>query len=215
MYIRTFGWTAGQIGFIFGLIVIILLSLSVHEFAHAAVANLFGDPTAKLEGRLSLNPIKHWDGVGTTLLVVLIGIRALGFVGLPIFGWGKPVPVNEDNFDNPRLHGIQTALAGPMSNFVLAILLSLVLRSFDLSQIITTILLTAVYLNIFLMFFNLLPIPPLDGSRLLRLFISDRTYYSLASSPLFLFGAIFLVLFVFADYIVFASTYLTKVLIGG
>lgn len=196
------------------LIVIILISLSVHEFAHAAVANLFGDPTAKLEGRLSLNPLKHWDSIGTTLLVVLLGFRALGLTGLPVFGWGKPVPVNEDNFDNPRLNGIQTALAGPMSNFILALLLAVILKFVDPGQIIGSIILTAIYLNIFLMFFNLLPIPPLDGSRLLRLFISDRAYYSIASNPLFLFGAIFLLIFVLADYIVIASTYLTSVIVG-
>ena len=139
----------------------------------------------------------------------------LGLTGVPVFGWGKPVPVNEDNFDNPRLHGIQTALAGPMSNFILAILISLILRTVELSPILNSILLTAVYLNLFLMFFNLLPIPPLDGSRLLRLFISDRAYYTLASSPVFLFGAIFIVLFVLADYLVTASGYLTKLLIGS
>ena len=197
------------------LIAIILVSLSIHEFAHAFTANLFGDPTAKNEGRMTLNPFKHWDTVGTTLLVGLLALRALGLSGLPAFGWGKPVPVNEVNFENPRLHGIQTALAGPMSNFFLAMILALVVRVVHLPEIIGTAFILAIYVNIFLMFFNLLPIPPLDGSRVLRLFMSEQMYYNLASNPIFLIGGIFVVLYLLADLLVQATSYLTKVLIGG
>lgn len=197
------------------LIVIIIGSLSVHEFAHALTASLFGDPTAKNEGRLTLNPFKHWDPVGTTLLVTMLGLRALGLNGLLAFGWGKPVPVNEGNFDNPRLHGIQTALAGPMSNFLLAVLLALLIRLVDWPEVVDAVLRLAVSVNLFLMFFNLLPIPPLDGSRVLRLFMSESAYYSLASSPLFLLGALFVILFYLSGYLVQATGYLTVLLIGG
>ncbi len=197
------------------LIVIILFSLSIHEFAHAFTANLFGDPTAKNEGRMSLNPLKHWDTVGTTLLVGLLALRALGMTGLPAFGWGKPVPVNEGNFENPRLHGIQTALAGPMSNFFLAMILALIVRVVHLPELISTAFILAIYVNIFLMFFNLLPIPPLDGSRVLRLFMSEQAYYRLAGNPVFLISGIFLVLYLLADLLVQATTYLTTLLIGG
>lgn len=196
------------------LIVIILFSLSIHEFAHAWVANLFGDPTAKNEGRMTLNPLAHWDTIGTTLLVGLLALRALGLTGLPAFGWGKPVPVNEGNFDNPRLHGIQTALAGPMSNFFLAMFLALIVRVVHLPELLSTALILAIYVNIFLMFFNLLPIPPLDGSRVLRLFMSERQYYMLASNPVFLIGGIFLVLYLLADLLVQATAYLTRLLVG-
>ncbi|MEK7535289.1 MAG: site-2 protease family protein [Patescibacteria group bacterium] len=199
----------------FLIIVIILMSLSVHEFAHAFTANLFGDPTAKNEGRMTLNPFKHWDTVGTTLLVGLLALRALGLSSVPAFGWGKPVPVNEGNFENPRLHGIQTALAGPMSNFILAMILALIVRVVNLPELVGTALILAVYVNIFLMFFNLLPIPPLDGSRILRLFMSEQAYYGLASNPLFLIGGIFVVLYLLADLLVQATTYLTTLLIGG
>lgn len=197
-----------------GVILLVLMSLTVHEFAHALVANLFGDPTAKMDGRMSLNPLRHWDPVGTTLLVGLLVLRMFG-LNLPVFGWGKPVPVDERNFDNPRLYGIQTALAGPMSNFILAILFALLYRFVALPSELAVIIFLGIYLNIFLMFFNLLPIPPLDGSRLLRLFLPEQTYFALASNPLLFFGIFFLVIFFLLDYLVFASNQLTALLIGG
>lgn len=198
------------------LLIIIVGSLSVHEFAHAFTANLFGDPTAKHEGRLTLNPLAHWDRVGTTLLAVLIMVRAL-LPQLPVavFGWGKPVPVNEDNFDNPRFHGLQTALAGPMSNFLLAALLAVIVRYLTLPAMVEAVLGLAVYLNLFLMFFNLIPVPPLDGSRILRLFISQQTYWSLATNPLWFLALFFIVIYFFLDLISAISANLAGWLLGG
>ena len=184
------GMQIQDLGVSLGLIVVILISLSVHEYAHALVANIFGDPTAKLEGRQTINPIAHWDPIGTTLLVGLIFLRAFG-LAVPVFGWGKPVPVNEDNFDNPRIHGLQVALAGPFSNFLLAIACAFVASAVGPVAFWGELLVSAVYLNIFLMFFNLIPVPPLDGSRILRLFISDQAYFSLSSNPLVFFLLIF------------------------
>lgn len=198
----------------FFIIFIVLFSLTVHEFAHAFVANLFGDPTAKLEGRLSLNPLKHWDPIGTTLLVALLLMRMIG-ISVPVFGWGKPVPVDERNFDNPKMYGLQTALAGPMSNFVVAVLLAICIRFLPLTEVISSLLEIAVYLNVFLMFFNLLPIPPLDGSRILRLFLPEQTYFALSNNPFLFFGIFFLVLYYLLDYLVIYSQQLTLVLIGG
>lgn len=205
---------AGELVFALILIAIILISLSVHEFAHAYVANLFGDTTAKHEGRMTLNPLAHWDPIGTTLLVGLILLRTLGLSGLPVFGWGKPVPVNESNFDRPLSYGIQTAMAGPMSNFILAIIFALVIRNLNLPAVFESVLVTAVFLNLFLMFFNLMPIPPLDGSRLLRLFMSEHSYYQLASNPLFLMGGLFLVIYLLAGLLVPATARLTELLVG-
>jgi Zn-dependent protease len=195
------------------LLVLILASLSVHEFAHAFVANLFGDSTARLEGRMSLNPLRHWDPVGTSLLVGLLLLRMVG-LPLPVFGWGKPVPVNERNFENPKIHGLQTALAGPMSNFILAVALALVARYLTLSTTLSGILVLGIYLNIFLMFFNLIPVPPLDGSRILRLFISEEAYYSISNNPMIFFAIFFFILYFLLDYIIIFSQQLTSYLIG-
>lgn len=195
-------------------IVILLVSLSIHEAAHAAIAHLYGDSTAKDDGRLSLNPIKHWDPLGTTLLVGLILVNALG-LRVPVIGWGKPVPVNEDNFNSPRWDGLQTAIAGPLSNAALAGGLALAVRQFDPSSFWADTLSLAVYINVFLMFFNLLPIPPLDGSRILRLFMSDQLYLTLASNPIIFYLVLFVTLYYFVGPLQQASVQLSRFLLGG
>lgn len=138
------------LGFILGL----LIAITVHEFMHAYVANYLGDPTARSEGRLSLNPAKHLDPFGT-LLLLLVG-----------FGWGKPVPVNPSNFKNPRLGELLTSLSGPLSNFVMAFIFALLLRFLPESSLIPLFGII-IYINLILCAFNLLPIPPLDGSKIL------------------------------------------------
>lgn len=136
--------------------VALLLAITVHEFSHAWVANYLGDSTPKKAGRVTLNPFAHLDPLGTLMLLL---VR---------FGWGKPVPINPNNFKNPRLGSALTGVAGPISNFLLANLLALI---FKLSAVggteIGTFLLLAIYMNLVLMVFNLLPIPPLDGSKFL------------------------------------------------
>lgn len=194
-------------------VLILLVSLSFHEFAHAFAANLFGDPTAKLEGRLSLNPLRHWDTVGTTLLVILVTLNSFG-IRLPIFGWGKPVPIDERNFDNPRLYGVQVSLAGPMSNLLLASVLAAVNHFFALPAVVEQVIGLAVYVNVFLMFFNMLPVPPLDGSRLLRLFLPEDVYLALATNTVFFFIFIFVTIFFLLDYVMIFSTQLTAFLLS-
>jgi len=140
----------------------LLISLSIHEFSHAWVADYLGDPTARLQGRLTLNPKAHIDIFGMIFLL-LFG-----------FGWGKPVPVDAFNLKNPRKDTLWISLAGPTSNFILAILLSIVLRLFILFKlqfIFTISLVVIVFLirmNIVLGIFNLLPISPLDGFKVVE-----------------------------------------------
>ena len=143
------------------LVAALLIAVTLHEFMHAWTANYFGDPTAKHMGRISLNPVRHLDMFGT-LAILLIGI-----------GWGKPVQVNENNFKNPRLGSAVTSLAGPMTNLVVAILFSIPVL-FGVVQIDSLPYLfffLIVRINVLLMILNMLPIPPLDGSKVLYYFL--------------------------------------------
>lgn len=137
----------------FAWFVALLVAISVHEFSHALAAFKLGDPTAEYEGRLTLNPLAHLDPIGTLMIL---------FVG---FGWGKPVPVNPLNFDNPRRDHALVALSGPLSNFAAALILSSLLK-LPLGAgglLLEVFLLPTIILNISLGVFNLLPILPLDG----------------------------------------------------
>lgn len=155
-------------------IVILLLSIIVHEISHGFAALKFGDPTARMRGRLTLNPIPHIDIVGTIVLpIMLILVRS------PVlFGWAKPVPVNPFNFKNPRRDMMLTSLAGPLSNFALAIIFSLLYRIFFLfsgkGNIPIQVFEYGAAINILLFCFNLFPIPPLDGSKILMYFLPDN-----------------------------------------
>ena len=139
-------------------IFIVIISLVIHEFAHALTADLLGDKTARMQGRLTLNPIAHLELVG--LLMLLFA---------PI-GWARPVPINARNFKNPRLGFMVTAAAGPISNLLLAILCIVALIVFPFSQfnMAGQILARGLLVNIALFVFNLIPLPPLDGSQIVR-----------------------------------------------
>lgn len=148
-------------------LIAILVGLTIHEFAHAFVANYLGDPTAKYAGRLSLNPIRHLDPVGTIVLIIMI------FSPLHIgFGWGKPVPVNPYNLKH-RYGELLVSLAGPFSNFLLAIFIILIFAilppalTLNWSPEFFFLFGATILVNIMLGIFNLLPIPPLDGSKVL------------------------------------------------
>ena len=157
---------------------IVLLSLSVHEVAHGYAAYKFGDPTARNLGRLSLNPLKHLDPIGA-LCMLLFG-----------FGWAKPVPINTRYFKNPKSGMALSALAGPLSNLIMAFVAfvtQMYILRFGATAIFTNpngivymlflFFNEFFYLNISLAVFNLLPIPPLDGSRILFYLLPDKVYF--------------------------------------
>lgn len=145
----------------------ILIAITFHEYAHGWVAYKLGDPTPKFYGRLTLNPLAHLDPIGTIMLLIFR------------FGWAKPVPINPNNFNNYRRDTILVSIAGPSANFLLAILFALIGRIFMPLYIvpINMFLSISVYINIALAIFNLLPIPPLDGSKLLLLLLPYRYMY--------------------------------------
>lgn len=156
-----------SLAYVVPLFIVLIVSLSVHEAAHAWTADRLGDPTARQLGRLTLNPLAHVDWIGTVLFP-LIAI----YSGFPLIGWAKPVPVNWGNLRSPRRDFAVVALAGPVSNVVLAIIGGLVFgvvwntAGGELPDV-ARVLFTFVYLNVFLAVFNMLPIPPLDGGNVL------------------------------------------------
>ncbi len=156
--------TIGQ--FLFYLVAL-LITLTVHEASHALVAYYLGDPTAKLKGRLTLNPIPHLDLMGSLIFLVTQTI-----------GWAKPVPVNPGNFKTPVRDSALTALAGPMSNFIFAFVIALPLKYLGsyMPEALSLFLWMLFHVNVLLGIFNLFPFPPLDGSKILGLFVPRRWY---------------------------------------
>src|SRR3990170_1156722 len=146
-----------------------VVAITIHEGAHAWMADKLGDPTARLIGRLSLNPLVHYDRVGTTLLLVLVVARAIGIPVIP-FGWAKPVVFDPYNLKNPRRDSALISLAGPASNLLLALVLSIVLRLSSFAPFASLTLSLFVFpiimLNVVLAVFNLVPIHPLDGGKI-------------------------------------------------
>jgi len=167
----------------------LFIAITIHEFAHAWTADRLGDPTARLQGRVSLNPLVHID---------LSGLLFMLFFG---FGWGKPVGFDPYNLKNPRKDAAIISLAGPLSNILLALLLSLLLRSFNLfnlsafSTIGYLILSPLIMLNLTLAIFNLIPVHPLDGFKIVGGLLSEKQaedWYQLER-----YGMLFLILLIF------------------
>ncbi|MEG2096625.1 MAG: site-2 protease family protein [Pseudoflavonifractor sp.] len=172
-YFRNMDWT-GLVGLLLQVLGV-LICLTVHEVSHGAAAYALGDPTAKSQHRLSLNPLRHLDVFGTLMMLV---------AG---FGWAKPVPVDMRYFKHPKSGMAITALAGPVSNFVLAYLALLVARIFlpalntgaNWAYLTIQFFMSLASLSLGLGIFNLIPFPPLDGSKVLGAFLPDRMYYTI------------------------------------
>jgi Zn-dependent protease len=161
--------------------IMLLVGFPVHEFSHALAAFRLGDGTAKLFGRLSLNPIVHFDPIGGSLLALSF-IASGGTFG---FGWATPTPVNPSNLEGGHRGEAIVAAAGPISNLVMAVAAALPLRyiianpelAVQIPDLVIQVLFTFVYINLILMVFNLIPIPPLDGSKVLFAFLPARTVW--------------------------------------
>ncbi len=178
--------------FIFMQILAFVLCITVHEFAHAITADRLGDPTPRRQGRISLNPIDHLDPLGTLMVILMVVTGARGI------GWGKAVQVNPANFRHPRRDMMLVAAAGPFSNLLFALALAVATRTFapHMTPSLREFLIFMVYMNIGLMFFNLIPIAPLDGSKILVGLLPAETAYRYELT-MFRFGPILLLLLVF------------------
>jgi Zn-dependent protease len=158
-----------MLGLDLSFIIALVIAVTVHEFAHAWVANYFGDPTAKYKGRITLNPMAHLDVMGTLMLI---------FVGL---GWGKPVPVNPNNLNHPKRDSALVSLAGPASNILMAIVIALPYKYLVVhggNAALANFLRAVFDINLILALFNFVPLPPLDGSKIIGVFVPDRMYMS-------------------------------------
>jgi len=173
----------------------LLVAVTVHEFAHAWMANRLGDPTPKLQGRLTLNPIAHLDPIGTLLPVILI------LTGSPfIFGWGKPVQFDPFNLEKPKRDAALISLAGPLTNLSLAAILAIILRisavPISSAYLLSAILIPIIYLNVILAIFNLIPIHPLDGGKIIVGLLPEKDAHEL-DKFLRKYGMLILLLLIF------------------
>lgn len=171
-------------------LVVIFLTLPIHEFAHGFVATKLGDPTPRYQGRLTLNPLAHIDYLGA-LCILIFG-----------FGWAKPVSVDMRNFKNPKVGMAITALAGPMSNIIVAFIaivirsfITLFLSAYTIGYYLYLLCIFIAQINVSLAVFNLIPIPPLDGSRILNAVLPDRVYYKLMRYERYLIWGVFALIY--------------------
>jgi Zn-dependent protease len=175
------------------LLPIVLVSLTLHELGHAYVAWKLGDPTAKEQGRLTLNPIVHLDPLGT----LMFALTAL-IANLP-FGWARPVPVRPGYFRRPKEGMAIVAAAGPAMNFLIALVCLAVIRHVELGDLTAEVVENAYIVNIILGLFNLIPVPPLDGSRIIGVLMDRATYARWIQLDQFGMLIVFGAFFIFQD----------------
>ncbi len=197
-------------------LIVVLFSIILHECAHGLVAERLGDPTARQAGRITLNPIPHLDPIGSILLPgIMLLISLMGGQAI-LFGWAKPVPINPYNLNNPKRDMMWIGLSGPATNFAVALVLALLFRLLPISASLgAVILFYGVAINLLLGFFNLIPIPPLDGSRILTGLLPERYAYALNSLGRFGF-IILIILFMSGVFrIIFAMVFRLSLLLTG
>lgn len=178
---------------ILAILITIFVVMPIHEWAHGFVAYKFGDNTAKYSGRLTLNPLSHIDPLGAAAMILFR------------FGWAKPVPVDSRNFKNPKVGMALTALAGPMSNIIAALIAAIGLNSliyfgrstipYDILSYIISFMYSFIKINIGLAVFNLLPLPPLDGSKILAAFLPNKFLFKYYQYERYIIFAVFFLLF--------------------
>lgn len=188
------------------LYIIIIFSAIFHEFFHAWMAYQLGDPTAKYAGRLTLNPLKHMDMMGTVIIPLFLLFFAGGFIG-----WAKPVPYNPHNLRDQKWGSTKVAFAGPGSNFLIALIFALIFRFLPISGAFYIAVSWIIYINIFLALFNLMPIPPLDGSKLIMDLFPQRSRQFLQMG----FIGIFLALFVAILILQPIAQFIYKIFVGA
>ncbi len=192
-------------------IVVLIFSAVIHEYMHGWMADRLGDPTAKNAGRLTLNPIPHIDLFGSILLPVLLVATGAGFV----LGWAKPVPFNPYNLRDQKYGSAKVAVAGPLGNLITALFFGLILRFFPIaSPQLILLLQIIVFINLLLMIFNLVPIPPLDGSKVIMPFLPyqwQEKYMSIERYGMFL--VILFVIFGFS-FIIPIISFLFSLIVG-
>lgn len=179
-------------------IVALIFSIVLHEMAHGYAANWLGDPTARLAGRLSPNPLVHIDPIGSVLIPALLLLSNAGF----LFGWAKPVPYNPYNLKNQKWGEALVAAAGPATNILLALIFSVLIRLADplgLSASFVSLAGYIVFINILLAFFNMIPVPPLDGSKILGALLpyGAAMRYRELMANIERFGFLFTIVFIF------------------
>jgi len=165
----------------------LLAAITIHEFSHAYTADRLGDPTPRSQGRLSLNPLKHLDPIGT-LALLLVG-----------FGWGKPVEFDQYNLEKPRRDSAIISIAGPISNLALALFCSIILKAFPQISILTLLFFPLITINVSLAIFNLVPVGPLDGQKILSGILPKDLAYEF-EAIMSRYGTLLLLLFVIPSF---------------
>lgn len=202
---------------IFSLFVLIY-SIIIHEYAHGWMADRLGDPTARYSGRLTLNPLPHIDPVGSVFIPAMLVLFNAGF----IIGWAKPVPFNPYNLKDKKYGAAKVAIAGPASNFFIALFFGLIIRFLPsellLDQTISAfvqLISFVVWINLLLMIFNLIPIPPLDGSKVLLTFLPAKYHEAFYRFEQFGMLVLFMFIFILFPTVVLPTlTFLFKLITG-